>query len=660
MIGEYSNVAPLERLPVLGGRVRAQALREGIRELCLKASWTDAILSVYLAGFLRQYLWIVPSNSTAWAATIICSVLLLAMIIQIRETAPPQGSLRFWLIVALPLVVMYVIRLPFPDFNYDVLNYHLINTERALRGWPIGPGDFFPGVLLINPAPDIVDGVFRFALGYRLGTVVNLLAILWAATILNNILRRYIASDTWRCICVLFVVSTEHVLFLLNLYMVDLLALPLLLEATYQVLRFDEIKRKDRAIVGISLLLGISLAFKLTNLAFVLPLILIGARSYLSHRNEIKMRYVAVAAVAFLIPILPFSLYMYIQTGSPIFPYFNKFFRSPYLEAKNYDVPWLGPKSWLEKVLWPFWSYYFPERLSPMIGLNGYSGRVLIGYVFVIAGLLSKSVQREVRKLCFICLGSFALWIASTGDIRYAIQLELLCGVAIIGVIASLYHRYARAGFSPDFYKAATLVALFAILLSFQTYRAYSNGLTHRECVSEETHVNRVVQPTVFGHFHNFISESHFLMHDRSPESFLSADERRMVDKVDLWINSYEATSGIEATLKPDVPMVSVCNFFNIFDYLKSQRSVELLNRMLEESAGKRMFSISNRAHLHDSMEFIERAGLHVGEIRDIEVPFYSTSTRLKVVLIEVRPNTEMVFRSANSETNSSLPGNTP
>jgi hypothetical protein len=227
-------------------------------------------------------------------------------------------------------------------------------------------------------------------------------------------------------------------------------------------------------------------------------------------------------------------------------------------------------------------------------------------------------------------------------------------------VIASLYHRYARAEFSPDFYKAATLVALFAILLSFQTYRAYSNGLTHRECVSEETHVNRVVQPTVFGHFHNFISESHFLMHDRSPESFLSADERRMVDKVDLWINSYEATSGIEATLKPDVPMVSVCNFFNIFDYLKSQRSVELLNRMLEESAGKRMFSISNRAHLHDSMEFIERAGLHVGEIRDIEVPFYSTSTRLKVVLIEVRPNTEMVFRSANSETNSSLPGNTP
>ena len=659
MIDQYSSVAT-ER-PVLGGSVRSQTLGEGIRRLCLTASWTDPILFVYLAGFLRQYLWIVPSNSIAWILTIIFSGVLLALIIRYRETAPSQGSLRFWLIVGLPLVLMYVIRLPFPDFNYDVLNYHLINTERALRGWPMGPGDFFPGVLLVNPAPDIVDGIFRFALGYRLGTIVNLLAMLWAAAILNNILRRHVAGDTLRSICVLFVVSTEHVLFLLNLYMIDLLALPLLLEATRQILRFDEIKRKDRAVVGIALLMGISLAFKLTNLVFILPLILIGARSYLSYRDEIKLRYVAAAAVVFLLPILPFSLYMYIQTGSPIFPYFNKFFRSPYVEAKNYDVPWLGPKTLLEKLLWPFWSYYFPERLSPMIGRNGYSGRILIGYVFVVGGLLSKSVQTEVRKLCFICLVSFALWIISTGDIRYAIQLELMCGVAIIGVIASLYHRYAGAGVSFDFYKAATLVTLFVILFLFQTYSVYSNGITHHEFVSEDSHNRRVVQPTVFGHFNGFLSESQFLMRDHSPEAFLSADDRRIVNEVDLWINSYEATSGIEATLKPNVPMVSICDFFNLFDYLESKRSVERLNQTLEASAGKRMFSISNRAHLRESMTFIKRAGLQVVDTRDIEVPFYSTATKLKVVLIEVRRNTEMVLlRPGDPETKGSMPINTP
>jgi hypothetical protein len=631
-------------------QIAGNDLRGRFRRLCVKASWFDLILVVYFAGFLRQYFWIVPDNATAWVLTALSSILLWGLVILVREMPTPLGPPRFWLIVALPLLLMYLIRLPFPDFNYDVLNYHLINTERALRGWPMAPGDFFPGVLLVNPAPDIVDGVFRFALGYRLGTVINLLAMLWAAAIINNLLQRYIYSETLRYICVLFVVSTEHVLFLLNLYMVDLLALPLMLEATQQVLRFDEIRRKDRALVYICLLLGLSIAFKLTNLAFALPLILIAARACFPHRNAIRFGYVALAGIVFLMPILPFSLYMYLQTGSPIFPYFNKLFRSPYVEAKNYDVPWLGPKSLLEKVLWPFWSYFSPGRLSPMFGRNGYAGRILIGYALVVAGLLTK----ETRKVSFICFVSFALWTLSSGDLRYGIQLELLSGVAIIGVIASLYRRYAQTQDRSQFRKAVALVAVFACLLAIETYRTYSNAFSHREFISEDSHTNRVVQPTIFGNTGAFVRESRFLLNDRDAERFLSPDERHLIDKVDLWVNSYEATSGIAATLKPDVPMVSVCDFFNLFDYLKSRQSRDRLNQTLAESPGQRMFSISNRAHLHDSVAFIQRAGLRTGEMRDLEVPFYSPSTRLKVVLIEVlRPDTDsMASQSGTPETN--------
>jgi len=607
-------------------------LREGFRQLCLKASWFDLILVVYFAGFLRQYFWIVSDNLTAWILTGLFSILLLGFVIWIRETATPLGPPRFWLIVGLPLALMYVIRLPFPDFNYDVLNYHLINTERALRGWPMGPGDFFPGVLLVNPAPDIVDGIFRFGLGYRLGTIINLLAMLWAAAIINNLLRRYIYSETLRYICILFVVSTEHVLFLLNLYMVDLLALPLMLEATQQILRFDDIRKKDRALVHICLLLGLSTAFKLTNLAFALPLIVLAAKSCFSHRDGIRLRYIALAGLVFLMPILPFCLYMYVQTGSPIFPYFNKVFRSPFVEAKNYDVPWLGPKSLLEKVLWPFWSYFSPGRLSPMFGRNGYAGRILIGYVMVIAGLMTK----ETRKVCLICIVSFALWTISSGDLRYGILLELLSGVVGIGVIASLYRRYAQTQIRSQFHKAVALVAVFACLFSVEMYRVYGNAFSHREFISEDSQTDRIVQPIIFGHTEAFVRESRFLLNDHSSERFLSPDERHLIDKVDLWINSYEATSGIEATLKPNVPMVSVCDFFNLFDYLKTRRSMDRLTQTLAESPGKRMFSISNRAHLHDSVTFIQRAGLKTGEVRDIEVPFYSPSTRLKVVLIEV------------------------
>ncbi len=275
-----------------------------------------------------------------------------------------------------------------------------------------------------------------------------------------------------------------------------------------------------------------------------------------------------------------------------------------------------------------------------MFGRNGYAGRVLIGYAMVIAGLMAK----ETRKVCFICFVSFALWTVSSGDLRYGIHLELLSGVATIGVIASLYRRYSQTQIRSQFHKAAALVAIFACLFSIEIYRVYSNALRHREFISEDSQTDRIVQPIIFGHTDAFVRESRFLLNDHSSERFLSPNERHLIDKVDLWINSYEATSGIEATLKPNVPMVAVCDFFSLFDYLKSRRSMDRLTQTLAESPGKRMFSISNRAHLHDSVTFIQRAGLKIGEVRDIEVPFYSPSTRLKVVLIEVlQPDVDSV-----------------
>jgi hypothetical protein len=51
-----------------------------LRRLGLKASWFDLILVVYLAGFLRQYFWIVSDNTTAWILTGLFSILLLAKV----------------------------------------------------------------------------------------------------------------------------------------------------------------------------------------------------------------------------------------------------------------------------------------------------------------------------------------------------------------------------------------------------------------------------------------------------------------------------------------------------------------------------------------------------------------------------------------------------
>ena len=152
----------------------------------------------------------------------------------------------FLLVVALPLFFVFTLRVAFPDLSFDVLNHRLIQSERALRGEQLLPGDFFPTIFPFNPAPDMLTGLFRHALGYRLGTVVNLLALLWAGTVLEKILRPYVEGAAWRSAGVLLALFTEHALFQINGYMVDLLALPLLLEATRLALDYESRRQRPR------------------------------------------------------------------------------------------------------------------------------------------------------------------------------------------------------------------------------------------------------------------------------------------------------------------------------------------------------------------------------------------------------------------------------
>jgi len=132
----------------------------------------------------------------------------------------------------------------------------MVNSERALWGWRFKSGEFFPGVLQTNPAPDMVTGISRLLLGYRLGPVINLLAVLWAAVSIESFLRDYITQKITRHLSVLFAVSTENTFYLLNLYMIDLLALQLIIESMYLVHNFEKIDRQRYAIIQIAFFWG--------------------------------------------------------------------------------------------------------------------------------------------------------------------------------------------------------------------------------------------------------------------------------------------------------------------------------------------------------------------------------------------------------------------
>ena len=220
----------------------------------------DALLFVYFIVLARQYLWwCTNDNSVAWSASVIVAAVVAFFYFSSQEVSESnESSLPFWLIGVLPLVFVYAMRVVFPDTSFDVLNYRLLHAERSLVGCLYLPGDFFPTPAPYNPAPDMVTGLFRHALGYRLGTIANLLALIWAARITDKLLRPLLQNVWLRATGVMLAVMAEHLLFEINNYMADLLALPLLLEATYLALHHAESKKRRRNLLCIALLLGIA------------------------------------------------------------------------------------------------------------------------------------------------------------------------------------------------------------------------------------------------------------------------------------------------------------------------------------------------------------------------------------------------------------------
>src|SRR6185369_13020678 len=138
--------------------------------------------------------------------------------------------------------------------------------------------------------------------------------------------------------------------------------------------------------------------------------------------------------IAFITPVLPFTIYIYRLTGNPLFPAANTFFQSPYWPTHGGWDMRFGPHTFWESILWPVLVFSYPERLTE---LAVYSGRLSVGYLASIVGLILLRKNRQGFQLCLLLLGSTLLWsFIMTGNGRYDFYQEALAGVTIV-VIAS-------------------------------------------------------------------------------------------------------------------------------------------------------------------------------------------------------------------------------
>jgi hypothetical protein len=584
----------------------------------------DLLIFLYALVIVRQYFWIVQNNPLAWVLSLLMTAVFWGLYLKTKPFPATRYGRAFWLIVVLPLLFVYLLRWPFPDLSFDVLNYRLLHAERSLRGPLFLAGDFFPTPAPYNPAPDTLTGLFRFALGYRLGTIVNLLALFWAAQIVEKLLRSFVTRAWLRAFCVLLCLVAEHLLFEVNTYMVDLLAVPLLLQATWLALKTETAENLSHDLFQIALLLGGSIAIKLTNAAAAAPIVLLCVYQVFAlkaHRSPKRfLRTIAVSLVAFVAPLLPFSIYLWRLTGNPIFPLANTFFKSPYWHTSGgWDMRW-GPFGIWETVAWPLLITLEPARHSE---LAVYSGRLTVGFIVGLAGLTLVWRQPQIRKVCGLFLVGCLLWsVAALGYSRYGLYLELLAGVTVVSVISALWNAGPRA----RLYWPAVVAILFGLIFVGQGVRACSYVLDYEWSM----------RPTAISNWAAYRYESRFVFRDRSLSDFLSADDRALFRKVPAWIESGIKSTGFEVLLDNKTPIMSV----NHAEYFSTDGARSRFVQQ-EKDLNEPILSLCFPDDLTRAKQLIKERGLEPGRLTPVEIPFFSQRNRIGMILIEVsRPQT--------------------
>lgn len=595
----------------------------------------DVLLLLYFLVFVRQYLWLINSNLLAWTVSAPLAVACWYYYISTKQFRSERLGRSFWVMVGLPLLVAYVLRAAFPDRSFDVLSYHLLHAERTLHGPLFTAGDYFPSSTPFNPAADTLTGISRWLLGYRLGTVINLLALLWAAQIADKLLRPIVDRAWLRSACLLLVILSENLLFEISTYMVDLLTLPLLLQATWLTLQADEAENRRANFVHIALLLGLSAAFKFTNLAVVLPILAICAYKMIAGPHRFGPRQLISTSwpmlIGFLVPLIPFTIYIFRLTGNPVFPVANVLFKSPFWPTHGgWDDRW-GPHSLWETIAWPVLIWFKPERHSE---LGVYSGRLSLGFLVAIFGLVLAWRSPRARTLCFLLISSALLWsAASLGYSRYGLYQDLLAGITVFAVAAAVIEGRRWTRYSWRTVAAAAL----CLGLVVQSYFACRYFL-EKEWGGRLTMIEA---PDAY------VQEARLILRDRSLKEFLPDQERALFDGVRVWFETGPKSTGFEVLLNPRAPIIAARQP----EYFFTRDAWRKFIGVVAASPGQQMFSLCLSNDLAAAKEAIALRGLEVGRVTPIDIPFFSPRDRISMMLIEVRipqePEARDKFESA-------------
>jgi hypothetical protein len=389
-----------------------------------------------------------------------------------RDIFQPERK-KEWLLlflVALPIIALGLFRSIYPDQNFDTFHYELYLQDFFFHE---NKTNFNPGgkASYLFPLSERVFGFFRHLLGYRLGTILNTLLIVTIIVSSYDFIKKFLVvyapelkiRNVFPALFALFVVFADNTLFNIGSYKTDLIGIPLLLELMHLIF-FGSQYSKKITYIFFFVLASIIIALKLTFIPFTG---ILGLIFFIKNYKSISP--VFLFAVPLLVLLFPgiYILYNAIDTGNPIFPYFNKFFKSPWFPQENIkDTRW-GPRNMTEKLCfhittllnnsrsneWSLFSYRFLIGFFTSLG-------VTIFYFLRLKSNKHNSFYTQLTLLCLIALMADYSWAITTGYSRYGIFMEVLYWLALTLLLTYVKKRFLNV--------LLTAAILFQFSVTFQ------------------------------------------------------------------------------------------------------------------------------------------------------------------------------------------------
>jgi len=222
-------------------------------------------------------------------------------------------------------------------------------------------------------------------------------------------------------------------------------------------------------------LLGLAAALKLTTCIYA-PGAAIAAAFTGAQMEQRFSRFVLFCAgwlIAFALAWGPWAWHIFTMTGSPTFPLFNSIFHSAWASSDSALDHRFLPKSLVQALFYPF--YWIDNPSMTVMEPRFADPRFAFGFAAVIVGLsatsyaiLRRTLNSAVaidtrwvamRSLYVFVIVSYAIWELLFSYLRYAVTLECLIGVVVLGAVTFAFRTIGNARiFWP------TLVCLLAVL----------------------------------------------------------------------------------------------------------------------------------------------------------------------------------------------------